>query len=157
MTATAEQVVQWKAKGSLGHSFTFPWQLDFLKERANVTTYRCLCTPLYPPKYLTPWATLARFDKGWDLQEKLFSVLEKEETWQGRGAKRRGCCSMSWLCQPPEKEGACLVVTTVGEASVRSGSQPRDTSVVYFFLSGAGAAGVWCIKSLRHGSCIWWI
>lgn len=43
-------MVQAKEKGTLGPSFTFPCQLDFLKEKANVTMYRCVYVLLFIPK-----------------------------------------------------------------------------------------------------------
>lgn len=43
-------MVQAEEKGTLGHIFTSPCHLDFLKEKADVTTYMCVYALLFIPK-----------------------------------------------------------------------------------------------------------
>lgn len=133
--------MQSKAKGDLGHSFTFPCQLDFLKEKANVAPYTCIYVP--PPSSPKIFDPMGHFG----------------QIWQGVRSPKKSC-SLFWEERRHDREEVPKGGdTTVWADSIRH--QGRSTPschyrgrsfsqilqstvghkwVTYFCLSGAGAA-----------------
>lgn len=150
-------MVQAKEKGTLGHSFTFPCQLDFLKEKANVTMYRCVYVLLFISK------------------DKFESVGHFCQIWQGARPPKEASLS------PGKRDMMGKVSPKGGDTAVWAGSirhwgrsmpgwhhcgrsfsqilqSAMDTSVSCIpFSLAQGLRGVQSIKSQSHRSCNWWI
>lgn len=150
-------MVQAEEKDNLGYIFTSPCQLDFLKEKADVTTSMCGFVLLFIPK--DKFESVGHFCQiSWGVRPPKEAILSPGQRDMMRKRSPKGGDTAVWAGSLRHWRRSIPGWHHWGRSFSEILKSAVDTSVSRIsFLLAQGVWGVQAIKSQSHRSCIGWI